>query len=96
MVNALSYDQEKLSDEYAKFFKMKLKERVGYIEDTIDTHLNLINGLERFIDKSYLYKLLVLEKNEEKIPMKDHKALRMVDVIQSYNLYDALDFQKVK
>jgi len=96
MVNVLSYDQEKLSDEYAIFFKKKLKERVNKVEDTIDIHLNLINGLERFIDKSYLYKLLVLEKNEEKILLKDPKCLRMVDIVQSFNIYDALEYQKVK
>lgn len=79
MVNALSYDQDKLSDEYARHYKRKLKTRIQSIEDTIDVHLNLINGLERFVDKSYLYKLLVLEANEEKIHAKDPKKIRMVD-----------------
>lgn len=41
------------------------------IEDTIDIHLNLIGGLEKFIDRSYIYKLLVLEHNEERIKMKN-------------------------
>jgi hypothetical protein len=37
------------------------------IEDTIDIHLNLIQGLERFMDRSYMYKLQVLEANEHLI-----------------------------
>jgi hypothetical protein len=36
--------------------------------------LNLIGGLETFMDKTYMYKLAVLEENEEKIPMKDKKS----------------------
>jgi len=94
MVNALSYDQEKLSDEYAKYFKKKLRFRIRNIEDTIDIHLNLIGGLEKFMDKSYLYKLKVLELNEEKISLKDPKCMRMVDLMQSYYIYDSIDYKK--
>lgn len=50
MFNAISYDQEKLNDEYAKHFKKKLKNRINNIEDTIDVHCNLIGGLERWMD----------------------------------------------
>lgn len=79
MFNAISYDQEKLSDEEAKRFKKQLKQRVMDLEDTIDVHLNLIGGLERFMDKNYMYKLAVLDANEEKIPLKDEFSLRMID-----------------
>jgi hypothetical protein len=64
------------------------------LEDTIDVHLNLIGGLERFMDKNYLYKLAVLDANEEKIPLKDEKSLRMLDHTQSYHIYDSVDFSK--
>lgn len=64
MMNAVSYDQGVLNDVQAKFFKRCLKQRIRNIEDMIDIHLNNINGLERFIDRSYLYKLSVLELNE--------------------------------
>lgn len=74
MVNAISYDQEKLSDDDAKLFKKRLKQRIRRIEDTIDVHLNLIGGLERWMDKTYLYKLACLEANEEKIPQRDPKS----------------------
>jgi len=50
MFNAISYDQELLSDEYAKHFKKKLKNRINNIEDTADVHCNLIGGLERWMD----------------------------------------------
>ena len=96
MVNALSYDQEKLSDDYAKHFKKKLKLRIRNIEDTIDIHLNLIGGLEKFMDKSYLFKLKVLELNEEKIQLKDEKCLRLIDFTQSYYIYDSMDYAKPK
>jgi len=85
MLNAISYDQDKLTDLDAKYFKKRLKQRIRSIEDTIDLHLNLIGGLERFMDMSYMYKLAVLEMNEEKVAAKDLKALRMVDISQSYN-----------
>ena len=66
------------------------------IEDTIDIHLNLIGGLEKYIERSYMYKLLVLEANEERIQPKHEKCLRMVDHMQSYNLYDAEHFFREK
>jgi hypothetical protein len=50
MVNAMSYDEEKLSDDYVKYFKKNLRMRIQIIEDTIDVHLNIIGGLERFMD----------------------------------------------
>lgn len=74
MVNAISYDQEKLSDDDAKLFKKRLKQRIRQIEDTIDVHLNLIGGLERWMDKTYLFKLAALEANEDKIALRDPKS----------------------
>lgn len=96
MVNALSYDQEKLSDDYAKHFKKKLKMRIANLEDTIDVHLNLIGGLEKYMDKSYLYKLKVLELNEDKIRLRDEKCLRLVDFSQSYYIYDSNNYRRQK
>ena len=64
------------------------------LEDTIDVHLNLIGGLEKFMDKNYLYKLAVLDANEEKIQLKDPGAMRMIDISQSYQIYDSLEFAK--
>jgi hypothetical protein len=80
MVNAISYDQEKLSDDEAKHFKKRLKQRIRAIEDTVDLHLNLIGGLETYMEQSYMYKLLLLELNELKIKAKDPKVIRCVDV----------------
>jgi hypothetical protein len=94
MVNAISYDQELLTDEYAKHHKKKLKMRVQNLEDTIDVHLNLIGALEKYMDRSYMYKIAVLEANEEKVQAKDDKVLRMVDITQSYYIYDAIGYQK--
>ena len=74
MVNAISYDVEKMSDDYAKLFKKNLKLRIQTIEDTIDVHLNLIGGLELYMDRSYLYKLAVLDLNEERIVSQDPKC----------------------
>jgi len=85
MINSVSYDQEKLSDDYAKHFKKKLKQRLLNIEDTIDVHLNNIGGLERFMDRSYVYKLAVLLANEEKVAKYSSRTLRMVDIVQSYH-----------
>jgi len=96
MFNAISYDQEKLSDEYAKHFKKKLKNRINNIEDTIDVHCNLIGGLERWMDQPYMYKLAALELNEEKISLKDEKCLRLVDLVQSYYIYDSVEYIKPK
>jgi hypothetical protein len=42
MANALSYDDELLTEEQCKFLKRTLKERIQMIEDTVDIHLNLI------------------------------------------------------
>ena len=94
MVNAISYDQEKLSDDDALQFKHRLKQRIRHIEDTIDVHLNLIGGPQLYLDRPYMYKLAVLEENEEKIPLKDPKSLRMTDMVQSYSLMDAMDCAK--
>jgi len=81
MVNAISYDVEKLSDEQAKQYKKCLKLRIQAIEDTIDVHLNLIGGLEKYMDRSYLYKLAILDLNEEKIIANDPKSQRLVDIV---------------
>ena len=59
-------------------------------------HLNLIGGLEKYMDRTYMYKLAVLEENEEKITMKDKKSQRLTDLIQSYNIMDCVDFAKPK
>jgi hypothetical protein len=88
MVNAISYDVEKLNDEQAKQFKKCLKMRIQNIEDTIDVHLNLIGGLEKYMDRSYVYKLAVLELNEEKITQNDPKCQRLVDIVQSFHVYE--------
>jgi hypothetical protein len=96
ILNAISYDQEKLSDEDAKMFKKRLKQRIRQIEDTIDLHLNLIGGLEKYMDKSYLYKIALLDLNEEKLREKDPKILRMVDVSQSYNQFDSIDYARAQ
>ena len=96
MLNALSYNEEHLSDIEGNKFKRRLKQRIRTIEDTIDLHLNLIGALEMMMDKTYIYKLAVLELNEGKIGVKDPKCLRMVDVSQSYNQYDSLECQKAQ
>lgn len=67
MLNALSYDENLLSEDQAKLFKRRLKSRIQMIEDTVDIHLNLIGGLEKNLERSYIYKLEVLLVNEEKI-----------------------------
>mmetsp|Transcript_38812 Transcript_38812/g.58996 ORF Transcript_38812/g.58996 Transcript_38812/m.58996 type:complete len:82 (+) Transcript_38812:583-828(+) len=79
MVNALSYDEELLTDEQVKFLKRSLKQRIQMIEDTIDVHLNAIGGLEQNLEKSYLYKLQVLLANEERIQPKYPRSLRLTD-----------------
>jgi len=43
-----------------------------------------------------MYKLAALEVNEEKIPLKDEKSLRIVDLVQSYYIYDSLEYIKPK
>lgn len=80
MINAMSYDEEKLSDEFIKHFKKSLRRRTQIIEDTIDVHLNSIGGLERYMDKTYLYKLSVLEINEELVKDKDKRCMRMNEI----------------
>ena len=96
MANALSYDDELLSEEQCKFLKKSLKERIQLIEDTIDIHLNAIQGLERFMDRSYMYKLQVLRANEETLKAANEKCLRMREIMQSYHIYDAEFFYKEK
>lgn len=56
----------------------------------------LIGGLERWMDQNYMYKLAGLEANEEKIALKDAKCMRLVDVVQSYYIYDSIEFTKSK
>lgn len=48
------------------------------------------------MDQSYMYKLAGLEVNEEKIPLKDEKSMRIVDMVQSYYIYDSLEYGKPK
>jgi len=96
MANALSYDDELLSEEQCKFLKKSLKERIQMIEDTVDIHLNAIQGLERFMDRSYMYKLQVLRANEDKIQAANEKSLRIREIMQSYHIYDAEYFYKEK
>lgn len=83
-MNVVSYDQDKLSNQEAQDFKKKLKRRIRSIEDVVDIHLNNICGLERFIDRSYLYKLSVLELNEKLIQQRNPRSIRLVDNCQSY------------
>jgi hypothetical protein len=92
MVNAISYDTAKLSDSYATFMKKNLKMRIQIIEDTVDVHLNVIGGLEMYLDRSYLYKLAVLDLNEEKLKEKDPKCLRMNAMTQSFYVYEQLEY----
>ena len=96
MLNSLTYDQTKLSDEEAKHYKRRLKQRIRNIEDVIDIHLNKIGALEKYMDKTYLYKLALLQLNQEKVQKPkdkgEKKVLRMVDVTQSYCIYDSLDY----
>ena len=94
MINALSYDEEKLTEDQAKFLKKSLKGRIQMIEDVIDIHLNQIHGLERFIEKSYIYKLEVLIANIDLLRAASPKILRLDDKMQSYNIYDAEVFHK--
>ena len=56
----------------------------------------LIGGLERWMDQTYMYKLAGLEANEEKIQLKDPECLRLVDIVQSYYIYDSIEFEKSK
>lgn len=71
MLNSISYDQEKLTDDAALIFKQKLRTRISNIEETIDIHLNSMGGLENNTDKTYIYKLAILAANEDKIKQKD-------------------------
>lgn len=96
MANALSYDDDMLSEDQCKFLKKTLKERIQMIEDTIDIHLNLIEGLERFMERSYMYKLQVLIANEDLIKPANERSMRLVEMMQSYNIYDAEFFYREK
>jgi hypothetical protein len=58
--------------------------------------LNLIGGLEKYMDRSYLYKLAVLDLNEEKIVANDPKSQRLVDIVQSFHIYEQMEFGKHK
>jgi hypothetical protein len=46
------------------------------------------------MEKPYMYKLAVLEANEHQISAKDPRSLRMIDMTQSFYLYDSFDFGK--
>jgi hypothetical protein len=80
MINAMSYDEQKLTDDYIKQFKKSLRRRTQIIEDTIDVHLNSIGGLERYMDRTYLYKLSVLEINEELVKDKHERCMRLNEI----------------
>ena len=58
--------------------------------------MNVIGGLEKYIEENYMYKLRVLEANEDKIQKKYARSQRMTDFTQSYNLFDAELFHKEK
>ena len=58
--------------------------------------MNVIGGLEKYIEENYMYKLRVLEANEERIQKKYPRSQRLTDFIQSYNLFDAEVFHKEK
>ena len=96
MANALSYDDDMLTEEQCKFLKKSMKERIQMIEDTVDIHLNAIQGLERFMDRSYMYKLQVLRANEDKIKAANEKTLRIRELMQSYHIYDAEYYYREK
>ena len=64
------------------------------IEDTIDIHLNSIHGLERFMEKSYIYKLQVLIANIDILKANNEKIMRLDDKMQSYNIMDAEIYHK--
>ena len=74
-----------------------MKQRIRNIEDVIDIHLNSIGALEKYMDKTYLYKLALLQLNQEKVQKMgggkgEKNVLRMVDMTQSYNIYDSMDY----
>jgi hypothetical protein len=96
MINALSYDEEKLSEEQAKFLKKSLKGRIQMIEDVVDIHLNQVHGLERFMEKSYMYKIEVLIANIDLLREANPRIIRLMDKMQSYNIMDAEAFHKHK
>lgn len=48
------------------------------------------------MDRSYLYKLAVLDLNEEKIIANDPKSQRLVDIVQSFYVYEQMEFGKHK
>ena len=48
------------------------------------------------MDRSYLYKLAVLDLNEEKITANDPKCQRLVDIVQSFYVYEQMEFGKLK
>ena len=64
------------------------------IEDTIDIHLNSIHGLERLMEKSYIYKLQVLIANIDILKENNEKIMRLDDKMQSYNIMDAEIYHK--
>lgn len=97
MLNSLSFeDPHMFSKDLANYYREKLKMRLHGIEDVVDIHLNLIGGLNKNLERSYMYKLAVLEANEEKITKSEEYCLRMHDAMQSYNLYDSAECYQVK
>ena len=96
MLNALSYDQNVLTEEQAIFLKKCFKQRIQYIEDTIDIHLNVIAGLEKYIEQTYMYKLRVLEANEVKITQKYDPAVKAVKPTKGNNKKKAKKVDVIK
>ena len=96
MANALVYEEGRLTEHQAKLLKKALKMRIQAIEDAIDIQLNGIGGLEPYLERSYMVKLRALEANGEKVLEKDPRRQRLTDVAQSYNLYDAEEFHRVR
>lgn len=66
------------------------------IEDTIDIHLNLIGGLQKHLERSYIFRLEVLLSNEDLLREKDPMSLRLTDVMQSYNIFDSETYHQEK
>lgn len=88
-----NYDQEKHEKE--------LKQRVVWIEKTIDRHLEILHGKSRMPHFQYLEysdKLQYLFKLQNQVcqHQKGEERLRMEGITQSYNVYDSVAFKSIK
>ena len=80
-----------LSPDLASFYKKKLYSKIVMIQDTIDIHMHSLGIANIYLEKSYIYKLAVLEANEKRL--REHTtSLKMSDQMQSYNIYDSEEF----